>query len=155
MFGRKEARTSKLRRHRRNVSLKNYNAQTQLTGPCTDHLRFIYSSTKSWQVGARAPSVAGTPITQVDLRPPSTDSESTPKIPKIQFEIGSIFEGPTRTAPPPQVASFVNERASSKRNHDASLANSYAARAYCRVISEIGTGLRNMRNMRTCNRWVG
>ena len=42
-----------------------------------------------------------------------------PKIPKNQYEIGSIFE-PTRT-PPPQNASFVNERASSKRNHDASL----------------------------------
>jgi len=53
--------------------------------------------------------------------------------------------------PPRRVTGFVNERASSNRNHGASLANSYSARAHCRVISEIDTGLRNLR---TCNQWV-
>ena len=43
---------------------------------------FSHYSTKSWQVGARAPWIAGTPITQVDLRPTSTDSESTPENPQ-------------------------------------------------------------------------
>ena len=52
--------------------------------------------------------------------------------------------------PPRRVTGFVNERASSNRNHGASLANSYSARAHCSVISEIDTGLRNLR---TCNQW--
>ena len=43
------------------------------------------------QVGARAPSIAETPLTQVDLRPTSTDSESTPKIPQNPVQIWVDF----------------------------------------------------------------
>ena len=65
------------------------------------------------------------------------------------------FPDPRISSAPPhryrRFTGFVNERASSKRNHDASLANSYSARAHYSVISEIDTGLRNPR---TCNQWV-
>ena len=111
-----------------------------------------HSSTKSWQVGARAPWIAGTPITQVDLRPTSTDSESTPQNPQNPVRNRVDFRDDPDS--PPTESAF-----SSRENYlttsstfplDASLANSYSARAHCSVISEIDTGLRNLR---TCNQW--
>ena len=58
-----------------------------------------HSSTTNRQVGARAPSIAETPITQVDLRPTSTDSESTPQNPKNPVRNRVVFDL-TRTSPP-------------------------------------------------------
>ena len=82
----------------------------------------------------------------------STDSESTPKNPQNPVRNRVDFRDDPDS--PPTESAF-----SSRENYlttsstfplDASLANSYSARAHCSVISEIDTGLRNLR---TCNQW--
>ena len=59
-----------------------------------------HSSTTNRQVGARAPSIAETLLTQVDLRPTSTDSESTPKIPQNPVRIWADFRDDPDFPPP-------------------------------------------------------
>ena len=63
--------------------------------------QFHTSVQHNQQVGARAASIAETPITQVDLRPTSTDSESTPNVPQNPVRIWVDFrDGPN--SPPAQ-----------------------------------------------------
>ena len=92
---------------------------------------------------------------KVDLRPISTDSESSPQNPeKSSTKSGRFLTRPGLLPhPPPQSLISSMNMHRQKRLTIASLINSYSARAYCRVISEIDTGLRNLRVMRTCNRW--
>ena len=54
-------------------------------------MKFHTPVQRNRQVGARAPSIAETLPTQVDLRPTSTDSESTPKIPQNPVRIWADF----------------------------------------------------------------
>ena len=103
---------------------------------------------KSWQVGARNPRLHRSTFDR--LRPP--------KFPKIQYEIGPIFES-TRTPLPPgrgfrQWTCFV------KTQSRAVLIVSYSARAHCRVISELsirGVGEASIIHLRgknaVCDGW--
>jgi len=54
---------------------------------------------KSWQVGARAPWIAGTPITQVDLRPTSV-LPITSRLPKSSTKSVRFSTRPGLPPPP-------------------------------------------------------
>ena len=62
-----------------------------------------------------------------------------PKSRKFSTQIGSDPDFPPRP-----VASFVNEHAPSICESTSSFVNSYSTRVYCRVISGIDTGSRNL-----------